>query len=214
MRRRNWNQKNTRGAIMLESLIVYPMTLMLLFFILAIFSVLFQRWNLQTIANDAAARMAQTYRLNEADEISGYVTEDELTAVGPYRYVGNVLTKNMEESIDKRISDYASWRLEKSTFTKHVQEPTIKTVVHPDALGRRHLEVTITGAYTVPFGEVMSYFGFEYPIVYEVKAYATCIDMIDYINFVDYVDTQTNLSGKLVGFIDSILALFDNIFND
>jgi len=214
MRRRNWNQKNTRGAIMLESLIVYPMTLMLLFFILAIFSVLFQRWNLQTIANDAAARMAQTYRLNEADEISGYVTEDELTAVGPYRYVGNVFTKNMEESIDKRISDYASWRLEKSTFTKHVQEPTIKTVVHPDALGRRHLEVTITGAYTVPFGEVMSYFGFEYPIVYEVKAYATCIDMIDYINFVDYVDTQTNLSGKLVGFIDSILALFDNIFND
>ena len=129
-------------------------------------------------------------------------------------YVGNVFTKNMEESIDKRISDYASWRLEKSTFTKHVQEPTIKTVVHPDALGRRHLEVTITGAYTVPFGEVMSYFGFEYPIVYEVKAYATCIDMIDYINFVDYVDTQTNLSGKLVGFIDSILALFDNIFND
>lgn len=214
MRRRNWNQKNTRGAIMLESLIVYPMTLMLLFFILAIFSVLFQRWNLQTIANDAVARMAQTYRLNEADEISGYVTEDELTAVGPYRYVGNVFTKNMEESIDKRISDYASWRLEKSTFTKHVQEPTIKTVVHPDALGRRHLEVTITGAYTVPFGEVMSYFGFEYPIVYEVKAYATCIDMIDYINFVDYVDTQTNLSGKLVGFIDSILALFDNIFND
>jgi len=214
MRRRNWNQKNTRGAIMLESLIVYPMTLMLLFFILAIFSVLFQRWHLQTIANDAAARMAQTYRLNEADEISGYVTEDELTAVGPYRYVGNVFTKNMEESIDKRISDYASWRLEKSTFTKHVQEPTIKTVVHPDALGRRHLEVTITGAYTVPFGEVMSYFGFEYPIVYEVKAYATCIDMIDYINFVDYVDTQTNLSGKLVGFIDSILALFDNIFND
>lgn len=199
---------------MLESLIVYPMTLMLLFFILAIFSVLFQRWNLQTIANDAAARMAQTYRLNEADEISGYVTEDELTAVGPYRYVGNVFTKNMEESIDKRISDYASWRLEKSTFTKHVQEPSIKTAVIPDALGRRHLEVTITGAYTVPFGEVMSYFGFEYPIVYEVKAYATCIDMIDYINFVDYVDTQTNLSGKLVGFIDSILALFDNIFND
>ena len=35
--------KNENGEVMLESLIVYSVTIFLLFFILAIFSVLFQR---------------------------------------------------------------------------------------------------------------------------------------------------------------------------
>ena len=71
--------KNDKGAIILESLIVYPVTIFLLFFILAIFSVLYQRWNLQTIANESAARMAQTYRLSQADKSSGFVDETQLT---------------------------------------------------------------------------------------------------------------------------------------
>ena len=49
--------KNENGEVMLESLIVYSVTIFLLFFILAIFSVLFQRWNIQTIANEAATRV-------------------------------------------------------------------------------------------------------------------------------------------------------------
>ena len=40
--------KDENGEVMLESLIVYSVTIFLLFFILAIFSVLFQRWNIQT----------------------------------------------------------------------------------------------------------------------------------------------------------------------
>lgn len=199
---------------MLESLIVYPVTIFLLFFILAVFSVLFQRWNIQTIANDAATRMAQTYRLNEADEMTGYVTMDELIDIGIYRYAGNLVTKNMEKSIEKRVSEYALWRLEKTTFTKNVTEPTIKAIVHPDSLGRRHIEVIVTGEYTVPFGEILSYFGFGSTIVYEAKAYADCVDIIDYINLVDYVDEQTNLGGKFIGFIDSVLSLFDNILDN
>jgi len=211
MKRKNWKKQNNSGAIMLEALIVYPVTIFLLFFILAIFSVLYQRWNIQTIANDTASRMAQTYRLTTADEITGYVSQEDLIAVGAYRYAGNLVTKNMEKSIDKRASDYASWRLKKTTYTKDVTEPTVQALVHPDSLGRRHLEVIVTGEYAVPFGEFLDYFGFEGTIVYEARAYAECIDLIDYINMVDFVDTQTNISGKLVGFIDSILNLIDNI---
>lgn len=213
MNRRIHKKQNDQGAIMLEALIVYPITLFLLFFILAIFSVLYQQWNLQTIANDAAARMAQTYRLNDADEITGEVTKSQLTSVGIYRYAGNLITKKMETSIDDRVSEYAGWRLERTTFTKDVTEPKITAVVHPDSLGRRHLEVTVTGEYTVPFGEALAYFGFDSIITYEAKAYADCVDMIDYINFVNYVDTQTNISGPFIGLIDSVLSLFDNIFN-
>ena len=53
--------KNENGEVMLESLIVYSVTIFLLFFILAIFSVPFQHWNIQTVANESVIRVAQTY---------------------------------------------------------------------------------------------------------------------------------------------------------
>lgn len=209
--------KNDKGAIILESLIVYPVTIFLLFFILAIFSVLYQRWNLQTIANESAARMAQTYRLSQADESSGFVDETQLTSVGPYRYIANVFTHNMEESINDRVKEYAGWRLAKTTYTKNVSEPAITATVVPDSLGRRHIVVRIVGEYSVPFGEALSYFGFDSTITYETTAYAECVDIIDYINLVDYVDTQTSLNqfgSKTIGLIDAVLSLFDNIFDE
>lgn len=215
MKRKDW--QNEKGAIILESLIVYPVTIFLLFFILAIFSVLYQRWNLQTIANEAATRMAQTYRLPDADESSGYVSETELTSVGPYRYAANLFTHNMEETIQSRVSEYTGWRLAKTTYTKNVSDPQITTEVISDSIGRRHLEVKIVGEYSVPFGEILSYFGFDSTITYETVAYADCVDIIDYINLVDYVDTQTSLKqfgSKTLGLIDAVLSLFDNIFDE
>lgn len=217
MEQKNMNENRTRGAIMLESLIVYPVTLFLLFFILAVFSVLYQQWNIQVIANETATRMAHTYRLDQADESSGFVTVDELVEVGPYRYVGNLVTKKMEKSIQERVSTYAQWRLAKTTYTKSIGDPAITAVVIPDSLGRRHLEVTITGTYSVPFGEALSYFGFNSTITYETKAYAECIDIIDYVNFVDYVQAQTNLKkfgSKTIALIDALWSLFDNILDE
>ena len=217
MEQKNMKVNSTRGAIMLESLIVYPVILFLLFFILAIFSVLYQQWNIQVIANETATRMAHTYRLDQADESSGYVTVDELVAVGPYRYMGNLVTKKMEKSIQERVSTYAQWRLAKTTYTKSIGEPVVSAKVISDSLGRRHLEVTITGTYSVPFGEALSYFGFNGTITYETKAYAECIDIIDYVNFVDYVDAQTNLKkfgSKTIALIDALWSLFDNIFDE
>ena len=61
----------------------------LLFFILAIFSVLFQRWNIQTIANESATRVAQTYKLMDADVDTGYVSKSKVAEVREYRYIWN-----------------------------------------------------------------------------------------------------------------------------
>lgn len=196
---------------MLEALIVYPITMFLLFFVLAIFSVLYQRWNLQTIANETVTRMAQTYRLDEADESTGYVKEEELVEVGRYRYF---VSSKMEEKINERVSNYAQWRMANTTYTKNVREPEIEVEVVSDGLGRRHLELTVSGEYSVPFGEFLGYFGFDKTTVYEVTAYADTVDIIDYINFVDYVDTWTSLKqfkSSTLNLINAVLGLIDNI---
>lgn len=206
-----------RGEIMLESLIVYSVTILLLFFILAIFSVLYQRWNIQTIANETATRIAQTYRFSTADESSGYVSQGTLTGVGPYRYFTNAVTNTMESDAKTRMTSYAKWRMTNTTFAKNVKEPTYDVKVVGDGLGRRHIELTITGEYAVPFGSVLGVFGFDETTVYETKAYAECVDIIDYVNFIDYVKTQTDLSrfgSKTLKLVDSVLSLFDNIFGE
>ncbi len=87
---RNRLKKNS-GEVMIESLVVYTITIFLLFFILALFSALYQRWNVQTIANESATRYAQTYRFDNKDVSSGYITKDQLTEVKDYRYVGDSL---------------------------------------------------------------------------------------------------------------------------
>ena len=203
-----------KGEVMLESLIVYSVTIMLLFFLVSIFCVLFQRWNIQTIANETATRFAQTYRFKDADESTGYYTKDELKNVREYRYVFNKTELSYAAYVNAK--SYATWRLANTTFTKNVVSPLIEVEVKNDALSRRHIEVKITGSYTVPFGEALSFFGFNTVTQYEVKTYADCVDIIDYVNTVNYVDYQTSLGqfgSKTIGLINAVLKLFNNIIN-
>lgn len=203
---------NEKGAIMLEAMIVYGITMILLFFILAIFCVLFQRWNLHTITNEAAAKIAQTYRFEDADVSSGYVTKDELTSVEWYRNMfGN---KSLQNSAKVKVEDYATLRLSKTTFTKNVTDPKVTVKVVRDSLGRRHIEVRITGEYSVPFGEALSYFGFSGTTEYDVTGYAECIDIMDYVNTVDLVDRETSLGqfhSKIIDAVDTVLGLIDHV---
>ena len=205
-------KKNESGMIMLESLIVFTVTIFLLFLILAIFSVLFQRWNIQVIANETAARVAQTYRFMEADTVTGEISDEELTEISIYRYV--VEDDEMEAAALNKIVSYANTRLSDTTYTKNVTDPVITAAIESDAVARRHIEVTISGSYTVPFGEALSYFGISSIITYETTAYAECIDLINYVDTIDYVENATSLSSlnsKFVKMINKILALFDTI---
>lgn len=208
-------KKNIKGQLMLESLIVYSVTLFLLFLVLAIFSTLFQRWNLQIIANESATRIAQTYRYMNADTVTGEITKDMISDTREYRYVYK--KTELESAAKRNLSTYALSRISKTTFTKEVTEPKMDIVEYQDSLARRHIKVSITGEYRVPFGTALSYFGYADTTKYTVESYAECVDIIDYINTVDYVDNQTSLNqfdSKFVDLINSVLNLFDNILGD
>lgn len=208
--RHRWRTED--GEVMLEALIVYAITVFLLFFLLAIFSVLFQSWNIQIIANETAARAAQTYKLAEADMVTGGVADPQDLLVPKYRYLLN--NKELENQVRRKIEDYASGRLVRTTYTKQISEPQIEMTVEKDALARRHIEVRIAGNYAVPFGEALGYFGFDTVAHYDTVARAECLDLIDYIDTVDFAANQLSLDqldSKLIGFINKILKLFEDI---
>lgn len=206
-------KKQEAGEVMLEGILVYSITIMLLFLLLAIFSVLFQVWNVQIIANETAARVAQTYRLVDADVVTGYVTEEQIVEVPQYRYLfGN--DEELENAAEIKVYGYANERLLKTTYAKRVSEPVIAVDVIQDALARRHIEVRIEAEYAVPFGEVLSFLGVDSTNTYDAIAYAECVDLVDYINTVDYTDNFTSmgwLESKSLEAVDKLVSLFNKI---
>lgn len=203
---------NESGEVMLEGLIVYTITVFLLFFLLAIFSVLFQAWNVQTIANETAAKVAATYKLADSDLADPYVSVDQITGISRFRYwFGD---DSLEREAETKSFEYSQDRLQKTTYTKAVTQPEVAVQVKEDTLARRHIEVTITGEYTVPFGEALSYFGFDSIAHYETTASAECLDLIDYIDTVDFAGKQCSLDilgSSLVGAINKMMKLIHDI---
>ena len=203
---------NESGEVMLEGLIVYTITVFLLFFLLAIFSVLFQAWNVQTIANETAAKAAATYKLADSDLADPYVSVDQITGISRFRYwFGD---DSLEREAETKSFEYSQDRLQKTTYTKAVTQPEVAVQVKEDTLARRHIEVTITGAYTVPSGVALSYFGFDSIAHYETTASAECLDLIDYIDTVDFAGKQCSLDilgSSLVGAINKMMKLIHDI---
>lgn len=203
---------NESGEVMLEGLIVYTITVFLLFFLLAIFSVLFQAWNVQTIANETAAKAAATYKLADSDLADPYVSVDQITGISRFRYwFGD---DSLEREAETKSFEYSQDCLQKTTYTKAVTQPEVAVQVKEDTLARRHIEVTITGEYTVPFGEALSYFGFDSIAHYETTASAECLDLIDYIDTVDFAGKQCSLDilgSSLVGAINKMMKLIHDI---
>lgn len=203
----------TEGAIMLEALIVYMVTVFLLFFILALFCVFYHIWSMQTIANEAATRVAQSCKFSEADIDTGYVTLEELTSLERYRYLKNK-SERMEQIAQEKLEDYVNRRLDRVSFVHKMADPEIRMEIKKDGMASRHIEVHITEKFQVPFGAALTYFGYDDTISYECTSYAKCLDIIDYINTVDFVDQQTSanqLNSSLVKLVNAVLKLFKTI---
>ena len=204
-------RKDENGMIMIETLIVFTVTIFLLFFILAIFSVMYQRWNIQTIANETAAKISQTYRFKNEDLYDTELSKSDITSVKHYRYFFGS-KKDLANQNKMRVNDYAKNRLARTTYTIDVSEPTITYEIKSDSLARRHVELTIEGEYSVPFGDMLAYFGFDSTIKYKTTAYAECVDLIDFMNTVDFVDNFVDMDSKAIKLIDSFTGLLNTIF--
>ena len=205
-------KQNRSGAIMLESLIVIITTVFLLFFTLALFSVMYQRYSIKTIVDEAAAKMAQNYEYSGVAKFeTGVMSDDQYTSVSPYRYTSGNYAE-LVSGAEMYAAAYLNKRLERSTynwFSKHTYTFEVSEV----ALGRRYVTVTAEGGYTVPFGDSLKYFGFKGGPTFKVTGYAECLDLSHYINTVDYVNKWAKFVDSNIVFktINNVLSLFGDL---
>ena len=212
---RNFFKESCEGAVMLEALIVYPVTLFLLFFVLSIFSVLYQDWNVQTIANETAARIAQTYKYAGADAVTGYVDVSEIKKTNPYRYAPSLLAGQKKDAeVLVKAKNYAKARLSRTTFTQSVSEPIVDVSIESAMVSRKYMVVTIESSYKVPFGEALDYFGLKGTVTYAATGYAECLDLSDYVTMSDFIESYSSLGfldSSALDAIESIMKFFDSV---
>lgn len=211
-------KKNENGEVMLESLIVYLVTFTLLFLVLALIMVNYQKFTIKTVAADTAVKVAQNLRYGAIEIEDGTYTKTNIQSLKAYRYLsGN--EADLVSQIHMAGNHYTCNRLIKTTFKEVVTEKNtdffIKVVT--DGPGLRHVTVTIKGEYKLPFDEILKFFGLTKITTYEAVESAECIDVLDYVNYVDFsknaVDILYGDLGSLGKLVDKIWGLFNRFSN-
>lgn len=197
------------GEVMIESLIVYLVTFTLLFMVLALMMITYQKFTINTVASDVAVKMAQNIRFSSVDIADGEYSKDDLTSVSAYRYLFGK-ESDLRAKIEKSGIKYATNRLMKTTFkgvvTKNNTDISVKLISDGPAL--RHITVTVKGEYKLPFDEMLDFFGLSKIKKFEAVESAECIDILDYVNYIDFskniVDTIYGDFGKIGSLVDKV----------
>lgn len=206
------------GEVMLESLIVYLVTFTLLFMVLALIMVSYQKFTIKTVAADVAVKVAQNLRYGEIEIEDGNYTKENIKSMKAYRYLFGQ-DKELINSIESMGEKYTYNRLIKTTFKNVVTDEntdfSIKLVSDGPAL--RHITVTIKGDYKLPFDDILDFFNLKNITEYEAVESAECVDVLDYVNYIDFskntVDALYGDLGGLGKLVDKIWALINRFIN-
>lgn len=185
--------KNDRGGeITLETMLVMIPTLFVLVFLLGLGFLLYQHWDVQIVADDVANKIAGTYSMLNADDSTGEITEDQYDDISLYRYKsGTESTYRLENK--NRVKDYLTERLRVTSYSSSISEPAIEYEVGAnDSFARRHMEITVTATYRVPFSEGLELMGIDGERTYSGTSAAECLDMLDFVNATTFADEISN----------------------
>mgnify|MGYP001217244297 FL=1 len=205
-------RKNTeQGMLMIEALWVLWVTSLLFFFIFCITFIYYQQWTIKVIADETAAKIAQTYKYPDA-ELDGLVSRNDFIKINPYRYAFH--KDDIKNRNKTRAENYIKDSYQKATILKHSDSPDVQLELKHDSIARNHITITLKGSYQVPFQKLFEYAGLGDKITYEVQGNAECIDIIDYMNMIDYVDQVTTLNALnsfVLKALNSVFKLLNHV---
>ena len=184
---RQFVQGEVSGSLMIDGMIVMLLTIITIVSLVSLGFLQFQQWAVCSIANDTAARIAQSYAYPGADPVIGYINVDMIDAMPLWRYGSDELA----ESNGRKGQKYAAWSLKKSSLAYPVSDPVIQVTTVSNALSRRHVEVHVEAKYEIPFGGALSVFGLESAQTFGATGVAECVDILNYVNSVDTYQSLT-----------------------
>ena len=173
---------------MLEGMFVMVFTIIMLVWILSLGFVFYQRYTTTVVTNDAAVKIASTYSNPTSDIIMGFVTTEELSERDLYRGFTSddaALVCANEE----RVTCYVKYKLDKTNLNGAIKNVDVEMELVSDSLLRKHVKVTTTCTYNVPFGFALKFMGMDGELTYSATSCADCTDYADTISTVGFLKT-------------------------
>lgn len=182
-------RSDENGEIMVESTIVFIITLMVVFSLMNFAFMSYQKANLSVQANHAATEIANVYAIREADPFLGYVDEKRIEQKKLYRYIGAVGRTSLDKEQAEKAKWYVAYLLEateylhpKRTDGSRGYRDDIEVSVIKNDFGFRQIKVDVKREYSVLSAFPFQFLGLDAAYTARATGYAQCYDMIDYIN--------------------------------
>ena len=206
---------NKSGELTIETMLVMFPIICVLLFLLSLGFLLYQHWNMQIAVDDAVSKIAGTYSVIESDNQTGVVSNENYREVELYRNIDIFGGATKYENKNKeRLTEYLTDRLNRTSFANQVGETEIVSEIVSDAFARKHLKVTATAEFRIPFGEGLELMGMNATRSYTATASAECMDMLDYVNSVKVVEVAPDyIDSKFLDAVDSWMKLIVSVIN-
>lgn len=202
------------GEIMIEAILVMIPTLFVMIFLLSLGFLLYQQWNIQYIADEVASKVAVGYEYADEEIQTGKISLEKAQQTILYKYLFS--NDEMEEANAKKAYNYGTLLSSKTSYGNGSGDETIELETIEDSLARRHICVTVTGTYRIPFAEGLEIFGIEGTRTISAVSYAECVDLTDYMNTVVFGKQLGDIvfeKSKVMKMINSWIGVFSKVFN-
>lgn len=201
--------KDEKGEVMLESTIIFLLTMFILIAMISVGFLFYQKAMLNTIATEMATKVGNDYKLALGED-----GETELENIKLYRTT--FALSSMEAMHKENIETVLPERVELTSLGFGDEEPKVENFdISVDNVGRMHVEITISMECKILFGGALEYFGIldDTPKLTST-ARAECLDVTAYcghVQFLDYVERKVNDDGGAISDImNSVVDIINN----
>lgn len=178
--------KSKSGSAAVEASIIVPVVIMVIFVMMYMGFIMYQKTALTVIANETASSIGQVYSTNSKDPFIGFATPAELGDTFYYRALQNV-TNNffhvhgaLDSEAGKKSNWYSQYRITSSQLYKPKGDIRVDTTFEhtPGMIFQKTVVVTINANYDLPF---IRFFGItDSTIKVSAVGKAQCYDILDY----------------------------------
>ena len=196
-----------KGEIMLEAIIILTVTMFILFWLIGLSFLYYERYVISIVTNDAAKKVAASYNYPNSDVIMGYVDVKTVISKDTYRHFGlkgDVTGRTLQSMNVDRAEAYVKYMLDITNFPGTVENVEVTLKQKNDAMLRKHIEVTTTCKMFTPLSGVFDFFGMEQIQEFGNTAYAEVVDYQDYYSTVAYAKSFESALSSCGSFLKSI----------
>ncbi|MFR0861666.1 MAG: TadE/TadG family type IV pilus assembly protein [Pseudoruminococcus massiliensis] len=202
------------GEVMLESTIIFTITIFLLLALLSIGFIFYQKAMLNSVADEIASSVGATFKFKDSDLMEREIGSNELSSNQMYRYMFH-----RDDTLDaKKIKakEYIGKRVGLTNLGISNKTPKVEDIkLYTDNIGRFHVTVDVSMETEILFMGVLKYFNIiDSTPRFTASSSAECLDITEYNSYLNMVHGVINGiagDGTPLALVGKVVDIFDTV---